>query len=1202
MKCLAFDALITPDNGSGLSLLQSACIEGDVETFTAIQDNSPSKLDSVIAAHVKIKSSSLHFPGKSLWTVLMLHQSARHKQILKRVETICSEFRSQSLINVTAKEGKVHHLRRLLDCGEQLVYVENHWLGEGPLPLMLAAKYNDEEVFEFLIERGSSPEWLDDQQRSSMHYAAEGGKVRNLLLLIDRGVDVLQKDKKGYSALHLAALNGHADCVRTVHGTSALHLATSLELVMILVEHEANIQASDMYGRTPLHVAAEKGQTDTINYLLNRDADINARDKSGLSALYCALKGGHVTTAKFLIDKGSESLLSSDPNLLGFYEADMLQSSAREGLTATVEFLLSSGVSADAIHSKGDSLLTPLEEAACAGHCDVVRLLLDHGANINGNVASREERLRKRQMESNSWEDRHYWGNICPLYAALGARQGEVAKLLIESGANISTLNSGTFRPLSDLAAKYGLFDVLKLLDHNKLDVIEDFRLKSGDTILTSAVCRMDFELVSRLLRNGLDVNTKNEDGNSSLHLLLKKHKQTSVEMFKLLLSFGADINALNNRFESPLLCAIDCKEVKIISLLLELDCAVNTEAPLGESPLSLAVIEDQYKLTEALLRFGADVNQKCGRDEHTALHAAVCSFNNKLAQFLVQHGADVEAKDVLGETPLFKASATSNELVEFFLKCGSSANTKNKFGETPLMKAIDDSQASIVRTLLEHGASVNATDQHGICPLLHRLRSSDVEICELLLQYGCDVNIPDENGETPLHQLTWGPDIMKMFLDQGARVGVLDRESRTSLHAASYQGDPSSIELLIHHGADVNATDNHGWTPLHFAAAGENYDALEILIENGSDVAAVDNTGRTALHLAARKGCISLLELLISHGSNINSKDYRGRTLLGMAFKLDYSFDFYYRDFVKYYLEHGGDKFAVDDETGRTILHFAASHRFVSTIDDLLEHGLDLEARDKNGETPLHRAAGYGSEEMIQHLVNRGADVCAVNKSGQTPLQVSLVHHRSNFLLKLKPDLQKADIYGNTPLHLAIYKPRTSSMFNDPSAFSLDDLRIFVNAGADIHSPDKEGNTPLHIAVAEVRYEIAELLIKEGSGVNARNLQGRTCLHIASCSGAQDIVQMLVAHGADVNVEDERGCTPLHIALTFHYYWLVEPLLKHGSNPNAVNYKGSTPLHTGCSYNDAYDFLYPDPADTEPSWYSPFQDEWVSIMISHGR
>lgn len=81
-------------------------------------------------------------------------------------------------------------------------------------------------------------------------------------------------------------------------------------------------------------------------------------------------------------------MLSSDPNLLGFYEADLLQCSAREGLKATVEFLLSEGVSADVIHSKSASLLTPLEEAACAGHCDVVRLLLDKGADINGNVAN----------------------------------------------------------------------------------------------------------------------------------------------------------------------------------------------------------------------------------------------------------------------------------------------------------------------------------------------------------------------------------------------------------------------------------------------------------------------------------------------------------------------------------------------------------------------------------------------------------------------------------------------------------------------------------------------------------------------------------------------------------------------------------------------------------------------------------------------
>ena len=168
---------------------------------------------------------------------------------------------------------------------------------------------------------------------------------------------------------------------------------------MILVERGANIQARDISRRTPLHAAAEKGETDTIQYLLDRGANINARDKDGLLALYCALKGGHATTAKFLIDKGSDSLLSNDPNLSEFYEADLLQYSARKGLTAVVKLLLSKGLSADAIHRKSDSLLTPLEEAACTGQCDVVSFLLDQGADIDGNVPSRAERLREMQME-----------------------------------------------------------------------------------------------------------------------------------------------------------------------------------------------------------------------------------------------------------------------------------------------------------------------------------------------------------------------------------------------------------------------------------------------------------------------------------------------------------------------------------------------------------------------------------------------------------------------------------------------------------------------------------------------------------------------------------------------------------------------------------------------------------------------------------
>ncbi|CAH3161140.1 unnamed protein product [Porites evermanni] len=1291
LKSLAFDALITPDKESGLSRLQSACIEGDVETFTAIQSNSPSKLDSFVALNVKIRANSLYFPSKSVWAVLILQQSPRHRQIFTRVETICQEFHSQSLLHLTAREGQVHHLRRLLDCGALVDGLENDWDEPQQTPLMLAAKFNDEEVVEFLIERGASLEMRDDQDRTPFHYAAEGGKVRNLLRLIEHGVDVLQKDEHGYSALHLAASNGHTNSVRlliehgadvneftssldepgytplmlaaekgnlqtvqvllqnagdphrgnemawlplhfaakgdhtemvkfllehdgnvlaaTACGKTVLHLATRLDLVMILVYRGANIQAKDILGRTPLHVAAEKGQSDTVNYLLDHGADVNSRDRNGLLALYCALKGGHATTAKFLMDRGSESLLSNDPNLLGSYEADLLQSSAREGLVDIVEFLLNSGVYVDAVPSNGDSLLTPLEEAASTGHCDVVTILLEQGADINGNVSSRRERLRERQIESFSWEDRYYLENICPLFAALHAGQGEVAKLLLERGANISNLKCGSLQALSDLAAEHGLFDVLKLLDNYALDDMEGYRLKGGDTILTSAVGRMDFPLVSHLLQNGMDVNKKNEFGNTALHIIFlrgmqDKKPQKAMEMFKLLVSFGADINAINNTFETPLHYAVDFEAEECISLLLELDCKIDFEVPLKESPLILATLKGKCKLVEELLQCGADVNQKCGRDEQTPLHAVVKSFNRPaLAQIMLLHGADLETKDFVEETPLTKAlEMVDEELVEVFLNWGSTVNTINKFGETTLMKAVEHPKVWIVKTLLEHGASVNATDQRGRSPL-HHMASHAVEVCKLLLDNGSCVNITDDDGETPLHQATYDPQIVKILLDHTADVRALDKKNLTPLHAASYEGVCRSVELLIQSGADLNAADNQGWTPLHIAAAAGRLDTVRVLIQNGSDIAAVVKTGRTALHLAGKRGRRSVVELLINHGSDINSKDYRGHSILGAMFKCRSSemLDYGNWDIVKYYLEHGGDKFAVDGETGRTTLHFAASHQFLSTVDELLDQQLALEARDKNGETPLHRAVASGTDEIIKHLVDRGADVRAVNKRGQTPLLVSLARHRSNLLLKHKPNVQQADGDGNTPLHLAIYNPRNAQeTFYDPLPFSTDDVSFLLKAGADIHSRDKQGNTPLHVAAAEDRYEIAELLIKEGSKVNSTNVRGQTCLHMASYSGALDIVEMLVAYGADLNVVDELGCTPLHVALTSHRFWLVEPLLNHGSNPKAVDYKGSTPLHVGCCYDDDNDELME--VATNEGYCFVSTDEWVSLMINYER
>lgn len=1282
LTSLAFDVVTTPDKERGFSLLQLACIQGDIGTFSDILNHSPSKLDSVIAVSVKIGHRSSRFPGKSVWAVLNLQQSVEHMQLRKLVDTVFKDCHSQSLIHLAARSGQVHHLRRVLDCGEQVNSVAMESSGE--TPLILASRFNDEDVVEFLVERGASLEICDSRGCTPFHHAAEGGKPRNMLRLIELGADVFKLNFQGYSAFHLAVASGrtealplliehgldvneattrcttdsrstsytplmlaaekghvgsihlllnnggelnkeneigwlplhsaaagdHTNVVNfliekgriwnalpvTRHGTTVLHLATRLELVRLLVEEGADICARDNRHKTPLHVAAEKGQTDTVSYLLNQGADVNSRDEDGLIALYYALKEGHATTAKVLIDKGSDSMLVNDRSVLEFHEADLLKLSARKGSTAVLQLLLNRGLSADTVHSESSSLLTPLEEASSNGQCDAVTFLLERGASINGDVDSRAELLHNRNLDVEE-----YWKNISPLYAALHAGQAETAKLLIERGADISNLDTNKIGSLKMLAAEHGLLDVLGMLCNHTLDHVESFSMKNAAAILTSAASRTDIDVLSRHLQNGLDVNARTERGDTALHIALRGDAHPKrIEMVKLLVEFGADINAKNNRLETPLHRAADLNHKEIASLLIELECEANYEDSLIGSPLHCAVGRRNSEVTEMLLQYGLAVNQKCSRKETTPLHVAVAvAFGLEsvhIPQLLLQYGADREAKNALGETPLASAAERHGgnfSLVQFFLLEGSSADAKDIFGKTPLMKAVRNAtvpgETNIVEVLLEHGSSVNTIDQYGRSPLHFIPSCAGVETCQLLLDYGPDVNLSDDNGETPLHVAASGnPEIVERLLQQGAHVGTLDRDNRCPLHAAAYGGDCRSVKLLIQRGADVHLADSQGWSSLHFAAAGGNFDTAEILIQYGSNVKAVDENGRTALHLAAKGGFMYLVELLVNHGSDINATDFNGQSVLSAMYKLTSLDYFFLDDPLKLYLDHGGDKLAVDDETGRTTLHFAVTQQFVSSVNSLLDEGLDIEARDKNGDTPLHRAATIGTEEMLQLLIDKGADLTAVNSKGQTPLLASLANHKSNLLLEHEQNFQVADNYGNTALHLTIYRPRQDDPivvdpWIQPSEFSKDDAIFLLNRGASVHCRDMQENTPLHIAAEENRYEIAELLIKEGSDVNATNIQGRSCLHMASCSGALHILQMLILHGADVNAVDELGSTPLHIAFTLPYLCLVEPLLKHGSNAEAVDYKGSTPLHLGCC------FCYVDASV-------------ISLMIEHGR
>ena len=1133
---MAFNVLTTPSGKSGLSCLHSACIEGDIGTVSAIFNCSPDKLDTAIATGVKILCNSAHFPGKSIYSVLREQGSVQHKQIRELLEKVAKHFHSQSLLHLAAKKGNTEHLRRLLDCGEYIDSLSPDLSGTRETPLMLAARFNDVEVVEYLIEKGAGLEMQNHMGFSPIHYAAMGGKTINILRLIELGADVLKESYEKESAIHLAVKNGHARAVQLLleHGADAmtrndlsftpvmlaaqnghletiqvllrnrgsvnvgaknsrmllhcaaegdhtdvvkcilqncgnvlaktsenltvLHLATSLELVKLLVEKGADIHAVERLGSTPLHAAAGKGQTDTVNYLLNQGADINSRSVAGYSALFCALNRGHAATAKALIERGCDLNLKNGEDPYKSAIPILLKNAVLNGQNDVLQIIVDIlGVSVETVTSRRQTLLC---EAAEVGKCDMITFLLDRGANINGTDNVDTDFWSWSEEEEGVLLGPIKAGRLSPLYCALKAGHAKAAKLLIERGADTSNLNHRCCS-LQTLAARNGLFDILELLSGT--DSIYFAKMDDGNTALTSAAGRGDVKSVQFLLQKGVDINAKNMSGDTALSCAIKGVSRLGViEIVNLLLSSGADINAKNYNSETPLQIACEKNLDLVAETLLEQGCETNVGNIHSYSSLHYAARNNNGKLTKMLLQYGADASVKSDQDEVTPLHLAASNESVHAAKVLLSHAVNIEATNKLGQTPLAVAAARGSlPMTELLLRNGSNVQTKDRCGKTPLIHAaensIKDQYESITRDLLMEGSCVNATDQYGRSCIHYGSRKATRDLLEFLLDCGACVHLPDRNRETPLHFAASfsNTEGVAWLLEHGADVGALDIENRTPLHAASYHcllgGGP--VELLIQHGADVHSTDNNGWLPLHFAAAQGSFAAYRSLVLNGSDVTAVDKKGRTALHLAAAsKLRPELAAFLMRHGSDINARDFSGQTVFGArGLGLHISPRW---NFLQEYLDNGGDIHAVDIPTGLTTLHYAAACDFVSTLDCLLNQGLDTEARDGNGDTPVHLAASRGKTEMIQRLVQKGADMSAVNSKGLTPLLACFtdINYRgrgSECLLNYGSNVQEADYHGNTAVHFAVYGPRL--------------LKMIIEKGGNVNAVNVHGCTPLH-------------------------------------------------------------------------------------------------------------------------------------------
>ena len=342
-------------------------------------------------------------------------------------------------------------------------------------------------------------------------------------------------------------------------------------------------------------------------------------------------------------------------------------------------------------------------------------------------------------------------------------------------------------------------------------------------------------EAIQEFLDLRVDVNTKDKDENTPLLLCVKRGDIASA---KLLIENGADVDARNKDGLAALYYARRPNQKELEGVLVR---AGAKEHPawifldgrtIFEAARDPKTNPNQFsRYIDAIRKAGADIDAKDAGGRTPLYWTALTSENPELLTLLIEAGADVNAKNNNGYTPLHRAAMSNRnpEVFTLLIKAGADVNAKTKTGVTPLYWAASfNKNSEVITTLIKAGADLNAKDKDGSTPL-HRagMSSSNPEVLTTLIKAGADLNAQDARGMTPLHyaaMVNKNPEVLTLLIKAGADVNGKGEYRRTPLHwAASRNKNPEVLTILIKAGADVNAKDENGSTPLDRAISGWN-------------------------------------------------------------------------------------------------------------------------------------------------------------------------------------------------------------------------------------------------------------------------------------------------------------------------------------------------------------------------------------------
>lgn len=436
---------------------------------------------------------------------------------------------------------------------------------EGRTPLFLAIYFKLAGVVEMLLDNGADPEQLSLDEN----------------LTYD-----------SFTTPLIAAVRTRQ--VSVVKTLLQQHQVDANRRVFTFIDEEAP-SGMKYVTRTPLFVASQLGDLALVQILLDHGAEVNRQDYLGFTPLMAASKMGHAKVVRFLLAKGADVHDSSDGHADIHEETDVLRPTTgatslflacEKGHLAIVKRLLSYGAEADV---EREDTLTPLSMALHRGYDNVAIQLIKAGANVT-------------RLDTNDWT---------PLHLASLHGRAEVVPHLLKRGANVNQITRDGDTPLMVTAYGQGDIRVARLLVESGANVT--IMNINGWSAMTMASSRGNLQVVWFLWKKNAHVN---HAGVPPLHAASEYGHENVTRM---LLEMGACVDCSDMNGLTPLVLATTSNHVHIVELLLQnmnssfaLETEINRPLFLfGSTPFHFASDRGLHAMAELLLKYGADPSKQ---------------------------------------------------------------------------------------------------------------------------------------------------------------------------------------------------------------------------------------------------------------------------------------------------------------------------------------------------------------------------------------------------------------------------------------------------------------------------------------------------------------------------------------------------------------------------------------------------------------